>query len=807
MFCFTLYLAAVSLLTGTAAIKQTFTNSGEMNIATCPITYYGQTYEKVYVAFNASRFAVCFNGLYKPGIKNDCILMSGGTADRGDLSVLTKQIPTGSGVHKLLPNLKNAGECVNVIPLKDSQQSEIEQIELGNFGSQAILAIKTYSGYTNVDVVADAQVDGQTVSKLKFQTNETSKGVITDMSGCRLSGVVYKTNTTVKDPNICSTVTCDVTGVATAVSYCSRNERCQGDGSCALHTTCTMTGSTVIDFIGRVHFVPDRCAYNLMKSSSIPDFQVLGVFQERRRKDMSFLDHVILQLDGPGVQISLEQGGRVQLNNKLLALSTTPAVFHGVELFKDQTGVTAKMSASKYTVSVVFDGTTAQIHMTGSSEAPVQGLCGNSNRTVSEEGVSKYSASGCKTQHDDAADSTINCNATTKWCNLLKQTPFTACNMHIDPKPFITACTQTLCKYPAVDGLKCQFLEAYARACYHRSKVTVKDWRSKSRCSDVTRACQDKFCSAHEFCGEKTRSRETRCVCRAIFASKYRSTSSFGEPTVCKHKSASLTLAGCLLEDKGIDYSVLHLNDESCKGEMNNLTHMVTFNFNSRNTCGTVIVANDSQVIYKNTVMTRNSSMYGLIERHNKAHIDFTCSYIQPDIKSLGIKIKQSSLSQKIASGQWIYNLTMTVYTDPDSKDPIQSGTEIQLDQTIWVELKTDGLDEQIVAVTDSCWATDQPSPSGSLRYDLIIKGCPNPADQTVKVRDNGVGTSNRFSYSTFRFSGQSDNIYLHCRVKLCVTQGNACVPNCSHGARRRRSQPSKYEDENPGLITMAWTA
>lgn len=167
-----------------------------------------------------------------------------------------------------------------------------------------------------------------------------------------------------------------------------------------------------------------------------------------------------------------------------------------------------------------------------------------------------------------------------------------------------------------------------------------------------------------------------------------------------------------------------------------------------------------------------------------------------------------SSLSQKIASGQWIYNLTMTVYTDPDSKDPIQSGTEIQLDQTIWVELKTDGLDEQIVAVTDSCWATDQPSPSGSLRYDLIIKGwatqkcswwpnlclccwwtvpvmsaflflssCPNPADQTVKVEDNGVGTSNRFSYSTFRFSGQSDNIYLHCRVKLCVTQGNACVP------------------------------
>lgn len=77
------------------------------------------------VAFNANRFAVCFNGLYKPGIQNDCIVMSGGTADRGDLAVLKKEIPTGSGVHRLLPNLKNAGKCVNIIPLKDSQQTQV----------------------------------------------------------------------------------------------------------------------------------------------------------------------------------------------------------------------------------------------------------------------------------------------------------------------------------------------------------------------------------------------------------------------------------------------------------------------------------------------------------------------------------------------------------------------------------------------------------------------------------------------------------------------------------------------------------
>lgn len=68
-----------------------------------------------------------------------------------------------------------------------------------------------------------------------------------------------------------------------------------------------------------------------------------------------------------------------------------------------------------------------------------------------------------------------------------------------------------------------------------------------------------------------------------------------GEPTACAHKAASLTLAKCLLEDKAIDFSVLHLNDEACKGEMDNKTHMVTFNFDSNNPCGTVVMVGTSQ--------------------------------------------------------------------------------------------------------------------------------------------------------------------------------------------------------------------
>lgn len=66
----------------------------------------------------------------------------------------------------------------------------------------------------------------------------------------------------------------------------------------------------------------------------------------------------------------------------------------------------------------------------------------------------------------------------------------------------------------------------------------------------------------------------------------------------------------------------------------------------------------------------------------------------------------------------------MKAYTDPDRMQAIEPSAVFQLDQKVWVELKTNGLDEKMVhLVTDSCWATNQPSPNGSLRYDLIMKG------------------------------------------------------------------------------------
>ncbi|XP_074474149.1 pancreatic secretory granule membrane major glycoprotein GP2-like isoform X2 [Sebastes fasciatus] len=408
----------------------------------------------------------------------------------------------------------------------------------------------------------------------------------------------------------------------------------------------------------------------------------------------------------------------------------------------------------------------------------------------------------CGIQHNDTIDSSINCNRSTEHCNLMRQAPFTACHDRIDPELYITACTNTLCNYPAVDGLNCQLLEAYAKACSLKD-VTLKDWRSTVGCSGglLPGSCHGLDCSRHEFCGEHNGG--SACLCRAMFASKYKPKHALGEPAVCMQNSATVTLAGCLLLDKGIDYSVLHLKDPSCAGDMDNETHMISFSFNSSNNCGTEVMTNNSQILCKNTIMVRNSTLNGVITRHDQVEIDFSCLYQMPDIRNVSFRINDSSVVQKIQSGVWNYTLIMSAYTDPSLTQLIKPNTEIQLNQTVWLELKEEELDDDMVAVvTDSCWATSQVSPNSSLRYDLVINKCPNPADKMVRMEGNGEGTSNSFSFNVFEFSGQSPEFYLHCQVELCSTQGQTCAPSC--GKRRRRSSKSKLGES--ALITMAWS-
>ncbi|XP_029987151.1 uromodulin-like [Sphaeramia orbicularis] len=583
-----------------------------------------------------------------------------------------------------------------------------------------------------------------------------------------------------------------------SVTPCDPDKRCWGNGQCVIPRTCTISGSNIIGFFGNVSTITDRCAYILMSDAGV---ELLGIFRDRRRKDVSLLDHVIVRV--VGAEFILGQGGRVQMNKSTLSIHSSAQMFHQVEFSKDQTGVTANLlTSTSHKVSVFFDGYTAQIYVEG-DESDLQGSCVNSTVVKSDSA----SFSSCEDVHLEPPDLSINCPAMTTHCGLLKDPPFTSCHDHVDPKPYISACIATLCKYPAVDGLKCRFHDAYARACRLHINITLEGWSSKGRCRKSI-FCPHVVCSAHEFCADGIGD-GTRCFCRAIFASKYKSTNTLGESTICHQNSASLSLVGCLLEEKGINYSVLKLNDPSCRGHMDNHTHMLTFSFNETNTCGAEVTNNNSQIIFKNTIMIQSNTSGGII-RHNQFQLNFSCFYSQPDMKSITFRIIDSTVVQQIASGAWNYSLSMKAFTDANHYQPISANTRLLLGQRVWVELSTDGLDDKLVAVViESCWATNQMSAIRGLRYNLIMNSCANPDDRTVTVTANGQGTSPYFSFNMFQFSGSSADVYLHCKLNLCgKTKNDKCIPICDQTAteRRRRFVVSQYIDDNPAVITMIWT-
>uniref|UniRef100_A0A3P8TR54 ZP domain-containing protein n=1 Tax=Amphiprion percula TaxID=161767 RepID=A0A3P8TR54_AMPPE len=720
-----------------SASVKTIRSDQNVSISSCPIRYYGVEYNNIYIKFTNNKLAICFDAMYNVTAVGDCIIGPKPVASV-DFSILQTAV-----------------------------RSRFQNV----------------SGTSNCSVKFEAQLTSGRVSVVSHQ-DMTVNSFINDfpVSYEYVNSVlcaVYKPGSVVSsDPNTCFTRTCDQ--VATVQnSACGALETCLGNGSCGHGAICTVTANTVIDIHGKLKTIEDRCSYTLLSAPSDPDFQIVAHFRERRRTDVSFLESVVLQLNDVGFHIHLDQGNRfvsLQLNESLLSLNSSVRSIQGVLMSRDHRGVTAEASLSGSTASVFFDGHMAQIHVEGPAVKTLGGLCGKSSADLSRL---RSSDSSCQKKHQQSPDSSIDCMAVAERCSLLNKPPFDICHQHSGPQPFITACSQTLCEYPALDGFNCQFLEAYARSC-QLNNVTLKTWRP-----GASSFCRDRTCSDHEFCGEKTLGGETRCFCRAIFASKYRTSDTLGEPTVCNQSSASVILVGCLLEDKGIKHSALHLNDDTCRGVMDPLDHMVTFSFNGTNSCGAEVTTDGNKVIYTNTIKTGNITT-GVITRHDQVYINFSCIHTQPEVKTAAFKIKDRSVEANITTGAWNYTLTMRAYSDPGLSQVVDSNTEVQLNQKIWVELNTVGLEGGLVAlVTDSCWATKDQPPNSTVRHDLISNGCADSGDQTVKVMGNGLGTSNSFSFNMFQFSGSSTDVYLHCKLEL----------------RKRRSV--RY---SATFISMTWT-
>ncbi|XP_029384242.1 uncharacterized protein LOC115060456 [Echeneis naucrates] len=574
-------------------------------------------------------------------------------------------------------------------------------------------------------------------------------------------------------------------------------------------STCTVWGDPhYISFDGALAHFQGTCSYIITESMnhSINEtqFRVVATNNHRGNNRVSFVSavDVYLSKQTESMHIRLGPNRRVMVNGSEVTLPVTgnlaQLVKQGSHFVVDATHLI-----------VQFDGrSTLLVRISQHCQNRVTGMCGNFNNDPADDKVlpngtlaqndnefghgwkSPTSQPGCGATDEDISDGLNNCTFKEEYselCSVITNTsgPFSTCHRHVDPEPFFSSCVFDLCLYTPANGMLCSAIAAYERTCSVLG-LGIQEWRSALDCP-VSDPCEELNCTEHEWCGK--RDGTYGCFCDE----EQRSRGCYDSSITCSGSSGSVSLSRCQLFEAGINSSNLHLKDNSCQGTLQDGRLVFHFN-NDDQLCGTVLRSNGTHFVYENVIQGDDP-----ISHQRNIHLRFCCEYplSQALSMSVGINPVESMVSKKLPAGQGQYQMRMIPYQDAGFHFPLTSNTniEIEIDEKLYVEVQTEGVDDQQFAtILQSCWATPVNNANYPVRWDIISAGCPNTADDTVEMVQNGVSTRARFSFRMFAFTNYS-SIYLHCRVQLCLLASNNCKPQCNSANHKRIGRDVSHHD------------
>ncbi|XP_036420918.1 uncharacterized protein LOC118804533 [Colossoma macropomum] len=318
--------------------------------------------------------------------------------------------------------------------------------------------------------------------------------------------------------------------------------------------------------------------------------------------------------------------------------------------------------------------------------------------------------------------------------------------------------------------------------------------------------CTEQNCTEDEWCGE--RDGIYGCFCNESHSRT--GDESYDSRETCESSSGTMSLSRCQLFEAGFPVNVLHLSDPSCNGTLQN--GRLVFHFdNDDHICGTNLTANGTHFVYENSIQGVADSAGGAINRKKQLELRFSCIYQLSQTLTMDMEFNplQSIVHKTLPDGQGMYQVRMIPYQDAAFSHPYDGSEDIVVDQRIYVEVIVKGVDSrQISTVIDSCWATPVNDQNFAVRWDLIINKCPNQDDKTVKVLQNGVSTTGRFSFKMLAFNDNYSKVFLHCAIHLCLLKGNNCAANCSPGQQHRAGRSVDIHDKaSISVGPFIWTA
>jgi len=263
----------------------------------------------------------------------------------------------------------------------------------------------------------------------------------------------------------------------------------------------------------------------------------------------------------------------------------------------------------------------------------------------------------------------------------------------------------------------------------------------------------------------------------------------------CGKNEMSISIPKYLLP--ALDREHLRLTDVNCGAQETNTHYILHTNLME---CQTVSRHNKDFVCYMNKVLEIPVKKHQIITRVREVEIPFSCYYSNMGVVSaVGLQVKSKKIIfSKKGYGKFV--LEMKIF--PDGRFLFHYKKQdfpvnVALRDKLFVEVSVDTQDTRLEILAEECFATPDSDPNKpGLKYTFIKDGC--KIDDTVSFIPTVDKTSQRFSLEAFKFLGDHQFVFMHCKVKICnaTNPTSRCAKGCLQQRRKRSLDSEETKDE-----------
>ncbi|KAM4700773.1 zona pellucida-like domain-containing protein 1 [Discoglossus pictus] len=295
----------------------------------------------------------------------------------------------------------------------------------------------------------------------------------------------------------------------------------------------------------------------------------------------------------------------------------------------------------------------------------------------------------------------------------------------------------------------------------------------------------------------------------------------------CGPQNIELYIYYCPVIFAGYNESQLYMNDifnnPACQGVVDISSSVpflkYTFSINESSTCASdfVITSNVGEGIFQDFSNIETVNISGIIKSKDpttgvvtyspELKYLYSCTYpLEYLMNNTRLDVTGNKVAINSNNGSFLSTLSLQLFVDPNyGRQLVIPPSGIQLNTTVYVEVKAQNLTEKFNVLLDRCYASTEPYPTNSTYYDLFI-GCQK--DKYTVITTNGQAQYARFSFSAFRFIEQyslpMSTFYLHCITRLCETSTcSSFLPVCTGRKKRAvRAASASSAVSEPATIT-----